>query len=149
MNRTAFHRTLTVAFLAAFIITGCVNTPDVPLYVPPVTGEVIMLDSSNFYELTDAPGRISMVDFYNPTCPPCQKMDSVVTNLGTRYSGKALIGKVNVVTDDTLQNAALIVWTPTFLFYNEGHEARRLIGVHQGDSLAMIIDSLLNSVVAN
>ncbi len=146
MLKKIFFATGVFALLTAFIFIGCTSTGDGPLYTFHTHGETVALDKSNFSDLVDAPGRISMVEFYNPTCSPCKMMDSVVENLSVRFSGKALIGKVNVRIDDTLQYAASILRTPTFLFYNEGKETQRLVGVYKGDSLAGIIDGLLGSV---
>jgi thioredoxin 1 len=132
--------------MIVLIAHGCTTTADSPLSIPDLSGEPIMLDKTNFSKMVEVPGRISMVEFFRSTCSPCQRMDSVVSEVAVRYNGPAVIGKVDVAKDDTLQYADSIYWTPTFLFFSGGKEARRLIGVQAEDSLTCIIDTLLATV---
>jgi thioredoxin 1 len=141
-----YNKAISAAIVIVVFIIGCVRNIDPLLEYPEIPQEVVMLDSDNFSELTAIPRRIAMVDFYSPTCPPCQKMDSIVTHLYVRYKDRALVGKVNVLTDDTLKHAFFVQWTPTFLFFSGGQEIRRVVGMRNEDSLAVIIDSLLGSV---
>jgi thioredoxin 1 len=84
-----------------------------------------------------------MVDFFSPLCGACQAMDGIVDSLSLQFAGRALIGKVNVLEDTTLQRTFAIQWWPTFVFLNGGVETRRVIGVTPRETLAAILDSLL------
>ena len=151
MNRKKIVKKVVPHFIvAAFIIAGCVSTMDAPMDSPDIPQGLTMLDISSYYELTEVPGRISMVEFYSSYCWACLELDSVVTRLGIRYKGKVLIGKVDVQSDSTIRNAFSIDRTPTFLFLNSGKEIRRLFKTSENetpemieDSLIIIIDSLL------
>jgi thioredoxin 1 len=146
MNKKMIYREMQSVLAAAFIFAGCARNMEPLIGYCDIPEETTMLDITNYYKLTEVPGRIAMIEFYSPTCTPCIKMDSVIARLGERYKKKALVGKVNVRTDDTIQYAFSIQWTPTFIFLNSGKEIRRVYGVYAEDSLAAIIDSLLISV---
>lgn len=103
----------------------------------------VILDKTNFSAQTVIPGRVAMVEFFSPLCGACQMMDTVITALAVRYADTALIAKVNVLLDDTLQYAFNIQSWPTLVFLVGGTEVQRVIGVTPEDSLAAIIDSLL------
>jgi thioredoxin 1 len=127
--------------VAMVFLAGCAGK--IPSPAPELSRGVVMLDKTNFAALVAVPGRVSMVEFYHPGCPPCMKMDGIVGNLGARFGGRALIGKVNVDTDDSLKSAFPVIPTPTFLFFNGGTLTGSSRGVFKEDSLAAVIDSLL------
>lgn len=109
---------------------------------------VVMLDTANFAEMVEISDRIAMVDFFSPLCPACRDMDTVVTNLAARFDGRALVSKVNVLEDDTLQYRFDIQWWPTFVFLKGGVEYQRVIGVVPGDSLAAVMERGLGEGIA-
>jgi thioredoxin-like negative regulator of GroEL len=104
---------------------------------------VVTLDKTNFASMTRVAGRVSMVEFYSPASLACQALDSSVEGIARRYGGKAVIAKVNFSQDDALK-AEWDVWIlPTFLFLNGGREVKRIVQPSGGDSLVMVLDSLL------
>jgi thioredoxin 1 len=105
--------------------------------------QIVVLDSANFDAAIKVPGLVAMVDFFRPTCPHCQKMDLIVSKLALRYKNKALVGKVNVLQNDSLCNTYTISFIPTFTFLINGTVARDIVGETDEDTLALIIDSLL------
>jgi thioredoxin-like negative regulator of GroEL len=111
--------------------------------------EIVMLDSLNFDKRTNVDGLVAMVDFFWPSCIHCQRMENVVVKLALRYKNKALIGKVNCQNqNDSLSNAYNIKYIPNFNFFINGKLARTMVGETDGDSLAFVIDSLLEEVAA-
>jgi thioredoxin 1 len=122
--------------------TYVIDTADTNRHPDTIPEGIVMLDSANFSTMTTVPGRVAMIDFFSPTCMACQMMDSVVAALAGRYAGAALIGKVNVLEDRTVQYTFNIQWWPTFVFLVGGSEVRRVVGITPEDSLAAILDSL-------
>ena len=62
---------------------------------------VLHLNESEFNEkIPTAP--IAMVDFWATWCGPCKMLAPVVEDLGKKYEGKALIGKVDVDENQAL-----------------------------------------------
>jgi thioredoxin 1 len=132
------------AIATAVFFSGCAgNIPPPEAKAPGLPEGVVMLDKKNFSGMIAVPSRVSVVDFFHPGCPPCMKMESIVQRLGVRFKGRALIGKVNVDTDDSLINAFPVIPTPTFLFFNRGRLSESIRGIFKEDSLAAMIDSLI------
>jgi thioredoxin 1 len=126
--------------------THVIDTADTSRHPDTIPEGIVMLDSANFSAMTAVPDRVAMVDFFSPTCGACQMMDSVVVALERRYAGAALIGKVNVLEDRTVQYAFNIQWWPTFVFLVGGIEVRRVVGTTPEESLAAILDSMFVTV---
>ncbi|MBN1308141.1 MAG: hypothetical protein JXA18_09505 [Chitinispirillaceae bacterium] len=105
-----------------------------------IPGVPVQLDKNNFRSMVHLPERVAMVDFFSPTCGACITMDSVVTNLAERFSGTALIGKVNAQEDDSLDATYFVQWLPSFVFLKSGVEYARLAGVTPEDTLAAYIE---------
>jgi thioredoxin 1 len=142
MKSTTF-RFVTVLIIIAVLIDCAGTSMAPPARVSELPQDEILLDKTNFSKMIAVPGRVSMVDFFSPTCPPCRIMGSVVKKLSIRFRGKALIGKVNVETDDSLKLIYPAIPTPAFIFFSEGAVAGIMRGVFKEDSLAGVIDSLL------
>ncbi|MFP4014163.1 MAG: thioredoxin family protein [Chitinispirillaceae bacterium] len=107
------------------------------------TDSVLLLDEDTFDSAIDVPGRITLVDFFSPTCLACRHMDSTVNNLSVRYEGEALIAKVNVNEQISLGSRYSIRTVPTFIFFQSGTEVKRIRGVVAENSLSSILDSLI------
>jgi thioredoxin 1 len=145
MNKRAFPGHVCIGvLLAALMQQRCVAPPTTAdPYVHPQSGKIVALEETTFDSLVLVDGRVAMIDFYSPLCGACQRMDSVVANLAVLYEGIALIGKVDIDVESTLSSKYGIQSVPTFVFFGNGEESGRRIGVTPQDSLAAIIDSLL------
>jgi len=71
-------------------------------------------------------------------------MESTMIDISERYSDSALIGKVNILTDNTLKNTFGVRGVPTFLFLKSGKEVRRIVGAVPEIYLTMELDRLLS-----
>ena len=123
---------------------ACVQGPTV---VDPGSGNetegILAITAANFDSLITESDAVALVDFFLPTCGACMEMDSVVDSLAQRFSGKALVGKVNVFADSSLATLLEIYRVPTFIFFESGSEVRRMGGIIALDSLAAVLDSLI------
>ncbi|MBN1574930.1 MAG: hypothetical protein JW913_00155 [Chitinispirillaceae bacterium] len=113
-----------------------------------IPGMPVALDKTNFRRMVHIPERVAMVDFFSPTCGACITMDSVVANLADTFSGTALIGKVDAHADDSLDETYLVQWLPTFIFFKNGVEYKRVTGVIPEDTLAAFIRRGLDGEMA-
>jgi thioredoxin 1 len=70
-----------------------------------------------------------MVDFWGPQCRPCLALMPAVEQLEEEYAGKIKVAKLNPAAGNRMLCARLRVLSlPTFLFYKDGVEAKRLSG---------------------
>ena len=88
-----------------------------------------------------------LVDFYSVRCPPCRMLAPTIDKLAQRYAGKALICKANV---DGPENTSLarqygIRSIPAVLFFQDGKEVERYVGLRDEEDYASELDRLLPS----
>lgn len=69
-----------------------------------------------------------LVDFYSPTCAPCNMMFPVVENLAARRAGEISVIKINVDQNQQLAEAFGVRGVPTFVIVHKGNERDRMSG---------------------
>jgi len=81
-----------------------------------------------------------VVDFWGPQCVPCLALMPGVESLAGAYVGRVKVAKVEAPKNKRLCLSLKVLALPTFLFYKNGKEVRRL----SGDSVSsrMIEDAL-------
>ena len=86
--------------------------------------------------------RPVLVDFYSDSCPPCHKLAPTVEKIAKQYEGRAVICKVNVNKLPQLAARYGIEAIPSVLFFKEGQEVQRLVGLHDEPAYTHILDTL-------
>jgi thioredoxin 1 len=70
-----------------------------------------------------------MVDFWGPQCSPCLALMPAVEHFEQEYAGKIKVTKLNAAAGNRMLCAKLrVLGLPTFLFYKNGVEVKRLTG---------------------
>jgi thioredoxin 1 len=69
-----------------------------------------------------------LVDFWGPQCGPCLALMPAVDRLEEKYKGKIKVAKVNAVENRMLCAKLRVLGLPSYLFYKEGVEQKRLTG---------------------
>lgn len=92
-------------------------------------------------EVLNKPGVV-LADFYSETCVPCQRISPVLAELEEDYAGEVKIAKVNVNNDAELAAEYGIQAVPTIIFFKDGEERSRTVGLTGKEELAAAIDSL-------
>ena len=101
------------------------------------------ITDQNFEELVLKSDKPALVDFWAEWCGPCRMIGPIVEDLAQEYDGKAIIGKVNVDNNSEISAKYGIRNIPTILFFKDGKEVDKQVGVVPKDTLAEKIDSLL------
>jgi len=69
-----------------------------------------------------------LVDFYSPTCAPCNMMHPIIENLAERRAGEMMAIKINVENHQQLAAAFGVQGVPTFVIVFKGSERDRMSG---------------------
>ena len=70
-----------------------------------------------------------LVDFWGPQCAPCLALMPAVEHLEREYAGKIKVAKLNAAAGNRMLCAKLrVLGLPSFLFYKNGAEVKRLSG---------------------
>ena len=99
-------------------------------------------DLSSF-EQTLNEGKLMMVDFWAAWCGPCRMLAPMVDDLAAQYEGKAVVGKVNVDEEQELAIRYGVMSIPTVIFFKDGKEIDRKVGVMPPAAFTEVLDKNL------
>lgn len=94
----------------------------------PIPGKVLDLSQQLAQVLFSHSSLPVLVDFYSPTCGPCQMMHPIVERLAQRRAGELMAIKVNVDQNPQLASSFGIRGVPTFIVLFKGSERGRTSG---------------------
>ena len=101
------------------------------------------ITDSNFEETVLKSDKPVMVDFWAAWCGPCRMVGPIIDELSEEYEGKAIIGKIDI--DSNQQYAAQfgVRNIPTVLVFKNGELVDRKVGVSSKNDYAEAIDKLI------
>jgi thioredoxin 1 len=103
----------------------------------------LQITDSNFEETVLKSDKPVMVDFWASWCGPCRMVGPIIDELSEEYEGKAIIGKIDI--DSNQQYAAQfgVRNIPTVLIFKDGELVDRKVGVSSKNDYAEAIDKLI------
>ena len=99
-------------------------------------------DEKSFHEALAQPGLL-VVDFWADWCGPCKLLAPAIEQLAADYDGKAVVGKVNVDDEPKLAQQYAIMSIPTVIFFKDGEEIDKKIGVMPPQEFVKVIEANL------
>lgn len=86
------------------------------------------VNKDNFEEEVLKAEKPVMVDFWGPTCAQCKALMPIVEKIAEDFADKLKVVKMNIVGNRIIFVQQQIMGLPTFIFYKNGQEVKRLAG---------------------
>ena len=84
----------------------------------------------------------ALIDFWAQWCAPCRAVAPVLDDLAEKFQGKFVVGKVNVDETPDLASKFGILNIPTMIFFKDGQEVDRVVGVQSKGQLEEKVQKL-------
>ena len=101
------------------------------------------ITDANFEEVVLKSSQPVVVDFWAEWCGPCRMLGPIIEELSSDYDGKAIIGKVDVDSNQQFAAQYGVRNIPTVLIFKDGELVNRQVGVSQKNVYSEYIDALL------
>ena len=85
-----------------------------------------------------------LADFFSNSCPPCRRLSPVISALADEHKGKAIICKVSMDLAPDLAGPNNIKGIPAVLFFVDGKEVERIVGLRGKSDYVAVLDKLIS-----
>jgi len=110
---------------------------------PGAGGHVIELDDSSFDRVVGNTSLPVLVDFFSPTCGPCQMIAPVIETLANKYGGRVVVAKYNTSRFQMAAARFQIRGVPTLIFFRNGQVIDQLVGAAPQAEIEQRLNRLL------
>jgi thioredoxin 1 len=104
---------------------------------------VVHISGDQFEQEVLQGGKLTVVDFWAPWCGPCKMLGPIVEELAAEYEGRAKLCKIDTDQNQDIAAQYGIASIPTLIFFKDGNEIGRKIGLSSKADLGQAIDSYL------
>ncbi len=103
----------------------------------------VELTDSEFQSFIQNASLPVMVDFYSPTCGPCQSIAPIIANLAGEYLGRVIIAKLDTSSNPGTAMHFQIRGVPSLYFFKNGEVADQIVGAPPENQLRQKLDSII------
>ena len=104
--------------------------------------KTLEITDSNFNDVISK-NKTVLVDFWAEWCGPCRMIGPIIEELANEYEGKAIIGKLDVDSNQESSVKYGVRSIPTILTFKDGEVVDRQVGAVPKETLTNVIDSQL------
>jgi thioredoxin 1 len=90
--------------------------------------EPFHINEANFDEAIKN-NKVALIDFWAGWCGPCRALTPTIEELARDYSGKVLVGKLDVDKSPKTAECFQVFSIPTLIVFKDGCEVERLVGL--------------------
>ena len=103
----------------------------------------IEITDANFEEIVLKSTKPVMVDFWAEWCGPCRMLGPIIEEVSNDYEGKAVVGKLDVDSNQEFAAKFGVRNIPTVLVFDKGEMVKRQVGVSPKNIYTESLDELL------
>jgi thioredoxin 1 len=102
---------------------------------------MIVISEDNFESVVRQSNLPVLLDVFGHSCPPCKWIAPLIEELSVELEGRAVVAKVAVEDQPRLAESLGISAVPTFIFFNEGAETKRMVGIQSRETLLASLEA--------
>jgi thioredoxin 1 len=106
---------------------------------------MIILNNSNFQKEVLESKVPVVVDFFGTWCPPCKMLAPVLEQLDKEFQDQVKLAKVDIDENLVLAQKYGVMSVPTLIFFKNGQERNRLVGLRLKEEIRKEIEKLIES----
>jgi len=108
-----------------------------------MSDNILHLKDADFDKQVIEAKGVALVDFWAEWCMPCKMLAPAVEAVARDYAGKAIFAKVEVDEAGETASRFNVMNIPTLIFFKDGKEASRAVGVVSKEEISRRLDALL------
>ena len=108
-----------------------------------VSQNIVALTDNNFSAEIGKSTLPMLVDFWASWCGPCQMMAPVLEKIAEEFSGRMVVGKLNVDENKAMAMQFNVMSIPTLIVFKNGLEATRLTGFRPQEEISRLLNQAL------
>jgi|YNPNPStandDraft_1061719.scaffolds.fasta_scaffold05730_1 thioredoxin 1 len=108
---------------------------------PECEKDPVELDDSNFRKEVLKSEVPVVVDVWSDGCMPCRALVPTIRKLACKYEGKVKVAQLNVQRGLQAVSSLGVSGTPTVLFFKDGREVERVVGIRGQHYFEEIIET--------
>lgn len=102
----------------------------------------VELNDHEFHSFVKNATKPVMVDFFSPSCGPCQTMLPIINDMAKHHINKSIIAKLDTSRNPQIPSFFNIRGVPTFMFFSKGSLIDQVSGAVSRDILENKLDGL-------
>jgi len=100
------------------------------------------VNNENFTAEVEKHKGLVLVDFSASWCPPCRMLGPIIEEVSRAVVGRAKVVALDVDESGDIASRFNVLNVPTMIFFKNGKEVRRLVGVAPKDKIIEQIDEV-------
>jgi thioredoxin 1 len=84
-----------------------------------------------------------VVDFWAPWCGPCRAVTPVIEELAKEYTGKVVVGKLNVDENPEVAGQFNVMSIPTVIVFKNGEPIKSIVGAQSKETYKQAMDAAM------